>query len=133
MRKANGKTRENETLLYERLSRDDNFEGNSYSIQKPEKAADQGRRGKGIWRPRPLFDDGISGATMGRPGCKGMMAQLELVALAYLICKRLKPALAEHLRLNIAPDFVEAEGLYEVGVIDVELARMREKRRYRSK
>lgn len=98
MRKANGKTRENETLLYERLSRDDNFEGNSYSIQNQKKLLTKVVVEKGYGGLAHFFDDGISGATMGRPGCKGMMAQLELVALAYLICKRLKPTLAEHLR-----------------------------------
>lgn len=50
-------------------------------------------------------------------------AQLELDALAYLICKRLHPALAELLRPgDVAPDFVEAEGLHEVGVVGVDLA-----------
>ena len=45
-------------------------------------------------------------------------AQLELDALAYLICKHLHPALAEFLRPgDVAPDFVEAEGLNEVGVV----------------
>ena len=33
MRKTNGKTRESTAFLYERLSRDDNLEGDSYSIQ----------------------------------------------------------------------------------------------------
>ena len=36
MRKTNGKTRENTAFLYERLSRDDNIEGDSYSIQNQE-------------------------------------------------------------------------------------------------
>lgn len=37
MRKTNGKTRENTAILYERLSRDDNLEGDSYSIQNQKK------------------------------------------------------------------------------------------------
>ena len=36
MRKTNGKTRETTAFLYERLSRDDNLEGDSYSIQNQE-------------------------------------------------------------------------------------------------
>ena len=85
MRKANGKTRENEALLYERLSRDDNFEGNSYSIQNQKKLLTKVVVEKGYASLVHFFDDGISGATMGRPGCKGMMAQLELGALAELL------------------------------------------------
>ena len=37
MRKTNGKTRESTAFLYERLSRDDNLEGDSYSIQNQKK------------------------------------------------------------------------------------------------
>ena len=36
MRKTTGKTREATAFLYERLSRDDNLEGDSYSIQNQE-------------------------------------------------------------------------------------------------
>ena len=36
MRKTNGKTREVTAFLYERLSRDDNLEGDSYSIETQE-------------------------------------------------------------------------------------------------
>ena len=47
MRKTNGKTRENTAILYERLSRDDNLEGDSYSIQNQKKLLTKVAREKG--------------------------------------------------------------------------------------
>ena len=78
MRKTNGKTRETTAFLYERLSRDDNLEGDSYSIQNQKKLLTKVAREKGYTNLIHFFDDGISGVTMDRPGFKDMIAQLEL-------------------------------------------------------
>ena len=78
MRKTNGKTRENTAFLYERLSRDDNIEGDSYSIQNQKKLLTKVAKEKGYTHLVHFFDDGISGVTMDRPGYKDMIAQLEL-------------------------------------------------------
>lgn len=78
MRKTNGKTREVTAFLYERLSRDDNLEGDSYSIQNQKKLLTKVAKEKGYTNLVHFFDDGISGVTMDRPGFKDMIAQLEL-------------------------------------------------------
>ena len=78
MRKTNGKTRENTAFLYERLSRDDNLEGDSYSIQNQKKLLTKVAKEKGYTNLVHFFDDGISGVTMDRPGFKDMIAQLGL-------------------------------------------------------
>ena len=78
MRKTNGKTRENTAFLYERLSRDDNLEGDSYSIQNQKKLLTKVAKEKGYTHLVHFFDDGISGVTMNRPGFKDMIVQLEL-------------------------------------------------------
>ena len=78
MRKTNGKTRESTAFLYERLSRDDNLEGDSYSIQNQKKLLTKVAKEKGYTHLVHFFDDGISGVTMDRPGYKDMIAQLEL-------------------------------------------------------
>ena len=78
MRKTNGKNRENTAFLYERLSRDDNLEGDSYSIQNQKKLLTKVAKEKGYTNLVHFFDDGISGVTMDRPGIKDMIAQLEL-------------------------------------------------------
>ena len=78
MRKTNGKTREVTAFLYERLSRDDNLEGDSYSIQNQKKLLTKVAKEKGYTNLIHFFDDGISGVTMDRPGFKDMISQLEL-------------------------------------------------------
>lgn len=78
MRKTNGKTRDATAFLYERLSRDDNLEGDSYSIQNQKKLLTKVAKEKGYTHLVHFFDDGISGVTMDRPGYMDMIAQLEL-------------------------------------------------------
>ena len=78
MRKTNGKTREVTAFLYERLSRDDNLDGDSYSIQNQKKLLTKVAKEKGYTNLIHFFDDGISGVTMDRPGYNDMIAQLEL-------------------------------------------------------
>ena len=66
------------TLLYERLSRDDELQGESNSISNQKKLLTKVAREKGYTNLIHFFDDGISGVTMDRPGSKEMIAQLEL-------------------------------------------------------
>lgn len=55
MRKTNGMTRETTAFLYERLSRDDNLEGDSYSIQNQKKLLTKVAKEKRLHPPRPLL------------------------------------------------------------------------------
>ena len=69
--------RENTAILYERLSRDDNLEGDSYSIQNQKKLLTKIAKEKGYTHLIHFYDDGISGVTMERPGFKAMLAEIE--------------------------------------------------------
>ena len=69
--------RENTAILYERLSRDDNLEGDSYSIQNQKKLLTKIAKEKGYTHLLHFYDDGISGVTMERPGFQAMLAQIE--------------------------------------------------------
>lgn len=73
----NRKMRENTAFLYSRLSRDDNVDGDSYSIQNQKKLLTKVAKDKGYTNLVHYYDDGISGVTMDRPGFKKMMAELE--------------------------------------------------------
>ena len=66
------------TPLYERLSRDDELQGESNSISNQKKLLTKVAKEKGYTNLIHFFDDGISGVTMDRPGFKDMIAQLEL-------------------------------------------------------
>ena len=61
MIKTNGIPRESTAVLYERLSRDDNLEGDSYSIQSRKKLLTKVAKEKGCTHLAHFFDDGISG------------------------------------------------------------------------
>lgn len=74
---SNKKSREATAFLYERLSRDDNLEGESYSIGNQKKLLTKVAKEKGYTNLAHFLDDGISGVTMNRPGFVEMMQQLE--------------------------------------------------------
>ena len=78
MRQSNNrKTRDETAFLYERLSRDDNLEGESYSIGNQKKLLAKVAKEKGYTNLVHFLDDGISGVTMNRPGFLEMIRQLE--------------------------------------------------------
>ena len=65
-------------FLYERLSRDDELDGESNSIANQKKLLAKVAKEKGYTKIVHFFDDGISGVTMDRPEFNRMMEQLEL-------------------------------------------------------
>ena len=73
----NKKSRDVTAFLYERLSRDDNMDGESYSIGNQKKLLTKVAKEKGYTNLVHFFDDGISGVTMDRPGFADMIQQLE--------------------------------------------------------
>ena len=73
----NKKSRDATAFLYERLSRDDNLEGESYSIGNQKKLLTKVAKEKGYTNFVHFMDDGISGVTMDRPGFVDMIRQLE--------------------------------------------------------
>ena len=78
MRKSNNKkTRDVTAFIYLRLSRDDNLEGESYSIGNQKKLLTKTAKDMGYTNIVTFVDDGVSGVTMDRPGFNEMMRQLE--------------------------------------------------------
>ena len=86
---SNKKSREATAFLYERLSRDDNLEGESYSIGNQKKLLTKVAKEKGYTNLVHFLDDGISGVTMNRPGFVEMMQQLEQGKAAAVFVKDL--------------------------------------------
>lgn len=64
----NKKSRDVTAFLYERLSRDDNLEGESYSIGNQKKMLTRYVREQGWNLVSTYVDDGVSGTTFDRPG-----------------------------------------------------------------
>ena len=90
MRKSNNKkTRDVTAFIYLRLSRDDNLEGESYSIGNQKKLLTKTAKDLGYSNIVTFIDDGVSGVTMNRPGFNDMMQQLEENRAAALLVKDL--------------------------------------------
>lgn len=85
----NKKSRDVTAFLYERLSRDDNLEGESYSIGNQKKLLAKVAKEKGYTNLVHFLDDGISGVTMDRPGFVEMLCQLEQGKAAAVFVKDL--------------------------------------------
>lgn len=73
MRQSKNKKREVTAAIYVRLSRDDNLEGESYSIGNQKKLLTKIAKEKGYTNLLIFCDDGISGVTMERDGYKDMI------------------------------------------------------------
>ena len=85
----NKKSRDVTAFLYERLSRGDNLEGESYSIGNQKKLLAKVAKEKGYTNLVHFLDDGISGVTMDRPGFVEMICQLEQGKAAAVFVKDL--------------------------------------------
>lgn len=77
MKQSSRKTKDTTAFLYVRLSRDDNLDGESYSIQNQKKLLTKAAKDMGYTNLVTFVDDGVSGVTMNRPGFNSMMAELE--------------------------------------------------------
>ena len=77
MKRQTNKRKENTAALYVRLSRDDNLEGDSYSIANQKKLLTKVAKEKGYTNLLTFCDDGISGVTMNRKGYQDMIQAIE--------------------------------------------------------
>ena len=75
------------TALYERLSHDDEVEGESNSIVNQKKLLLEYARSHGFPNPVHFTDDGISGTCFDRPGFLDMMRQVNEGKVEYLCVK----------------------------------------------
>lgn len=75
--------------LYVRLSRDDNFDGDSYSIANQKKLLIDIAKDKGYTCLLIFCDDGISGVTMNRPGFQLMLQAVEMNIVSAVFVKDL--------------------------------------------
>ncbi len=64
-------------ILYCRLSRDDDLEGESYSIANQRKLLTKVAKEKGYTKLLYFVDDGISGVTMNRPDFNNMIEAIK--------------------------------------------------------
>lgn len=75
------------TALYERLSRDDELQGESNSILNQKKYLEDYARKNGFNNIQHFTDDGYSGTNFNRPGFQSMIAEIEAGHIATVIVK----------------------------------------------
>ena len=77
MKQSSKKISTDTAALYCRLSRDDNMDSESNSIQNQKKILQKAAKDKGYTDTIFFVDDGITGTTMKRPGFQKMIAAIE--------------------------------------------------------
>lgn len=75
------------TALYERLSRDDELQGESNSITNQKHFLEDYARKNGFVNIRHFTDDGVSGTTFDREGFQSMITEVEAGNVAVIIVK----------------------------------------------
>ena len=73
------------TALYERLSRDDDLNGESNSITNQKKYLEDYARRNGFENIRHFTDDGFSGVNFNRPGFQALIKEIEAGNVGTLI------------------------------------------------
>ena len=79
--------REKITALYERLSRDDELQGESNSILNQKKYLEDYARSKGLRNIRHFTDDGYSGTNFNRPGFAALLEEVKAGNVAVICVK----------------------------------------------
>ena len=80
---------QNQKKIYCRLSRDDNMDSESNSIQNQKKILQKAAKDKGYTDTIFFVDDGITGTTMKRPGFQKMIAAIEAGYISAVFVKDL--------------------------------------------
>lgn len=85
--KKTSRTDDKITALYERLSRDDELQGDSNSIINQKKILEDYARKNGFLNIVHFTDDGFSGGNFDRPGWKKLVAEIEAGTVGTVIVK----------------------------------------------
>ena len=88
------------TPLYERLSRDDELDGESNSITHQKQMLEDYARKNGFPRPTHFTDDGISGTRFDRPGFTAMMEEVEAERVDAIIVKDMSRLGRDYLKVG---------------------------------
>ena len=88
------------TPLYERLSRDDELQGESNSISNQKLMLEDYARRNGFPRPTHFTDDGISGTRFDRPGFNAMMEEVEAGHVEAIIVKDMSRLGRDYLKVG---------------------------------
>lgn len=104
--------------LYERLSREDENLGESYSISNQKKLLEDYCREKGWTRFRHFSDDGISGTTFERPEFKAMMQLVDDNEISTIIIKDMSRLGRDYLVVGQLRELFRQRGVRLIAIND---------------
>ena len=105
-------------LLYERLSRDDEIQGESFSIQNQKIMLEDFARRNGFPRFRHFTDDGISGTRFDRPGFMAMMEEVEDGNVEAIIIKDMSRLGRDYLKVGQVMEILRQRGVRLIAIND---------------
>ena len=106
------------TALYERLSRDDEVEGESVSIQNQKAMLEEYARKSGFARFRHFTDDGISGTRFDRPGFAAMMEEVEAGRVEAIVIKDMSRLGRDYLKVGQVMEILRQRGVRLIAIND---------------
>ena len=106
------------TALYERLSRDDDLEGESNSISNQKRQLEAYARSQGFPNPVHFTDDGISGTCFDRPGFLAMMKEVEAGRVEYLLIKDMSRLGRDYLKVGQIMEILRQKGVRLIAIND---------------
>ena len=106
------------TPLYERLSRDDELNGESNSISNQKAMLEDYARRNGFPNPTHFTDDGISGTCFDRPGFTAMMEQVEAGNVETIIVKDMSRLGRDYLKVGQIMEILRQRGVRLIAIND---------------
>ena len=106
------------TPLYERLSHDDELQGESNSISHQKQMLEEYARRNGFPRPTHFTDDGISGTRFDRPGFTAMMEEVEAGHVEAVIVKDMSRLGRDYLKVGQIMEILRQKGVRLIAVND---------------
>ena len=106
------------TPLYERLSRDDELQGESNSISNQKQMLEDYARRNGFPNPTHFTDDGISGTRFDRPGFTAMMEAVEAGRVEAIIIKDMSRLGRDYLKVGQIMEILRVKGVRLIAIND---------------
>ena len=106
------------TALYERLSRDDELQGESNSITNQKRLLEEYARNHNLTNTVHFTDDGISGTRFDRPGFLAMMADVEAGKIHTICVKDMSRIGRDYLRVGEVMESLRKKGVRLIAVND---------------
>ena len=106
------------TPLYERLSRDDELQGESNSISHQKQMLEEFARRNGLPNPTHFTDDGVSGTRFDRPGFLAMMEEVETGRVEAIVIKDMSRLGRDYLKVGQVMEILRQRGVRLIAIND---------------